>query len=130
MANGSIDFTGWGGVVTNFGGVTGQALALQGTAGNGTYIEIAFSMSGYAALGITFATRGTTTGYTSGLWSWSVNGGAFTTLPGVNTATTSTTFVDKTVDFSSQTAIEQCRLRSAPLHPRRLERTIAQRAHR
>ena len=48
MGTGSIDFSGWGGVVTNFGGVTGQALALQGTEGNGTYIEIAFSMSGHA----------------------------------------------------------------------------------
>ncbi len=105
MGTGAIDFTGWGGVVTNFGGVTGQALALQGTAGNGTYIEIAFSMSGYAALNLAFSTRGTSTGYTSGLWSWSVNGGGFTTLQGVNTATTSTTFVDKTVDFSSQTAL-------------------------
>ena len=103
---GSIDFTGWGGVVTSFGGVTGQALALQGTEGNGTYIEFDFSMTGYAGLTITFATRGTATGYTSGLWSWSANGGPFTTLPGVNTATTSTTFIDRTVDFTSQTAID------------------------
>jgi hypothetical protein len=99
---GAIDFSGWGGAVTNFNGVTGQALALQGTGGNGTYIEIDFSMTGYQGLHVTFATRGTSTGYTSGLWSWSVNGGAFTTLPGVNTATTSTSFIDRDVDFSGQ----------------------------
>ena len=103
--NGSIDFTGWGGTVTDFGGVTGQALALQGTAGNGTYIEIDFSMTSYRGLNVAFATRGTSTGYTSGLWSWSANGGPFTTLSGVNTATTSTTFSNKTVDFSGQTGL-------------------------
>ncbi len=79
--NGTIDFSGWGGMVTNTGGVTGQALTLQGTTGNGTYIEIAFSMAGYSGLSVTFATRGTSTGYTSGTWSWSVNGGPFTTCP-------------------------------------------------
>jgi hypothetical protein len=104
--NGSIDFTGWGGTVTNFGGVSGQALALVGTAGNGTYIEIDFSMAGNRGLNVTFSTRGTSTGYTSGLWSCSANGGPFTTLPGVNTATTSTTFSSKSVDFSGQTTLD------------------------
>ena len=103
--NGAIDFTGWGGTVTNFGGVTGQALALQGTAGNGTYIEIDFSMTGFRGLTVIFSTRGTSSGYTTGTWSWSANGGPFTTLPGVNTATTSTSFSAKTVDFSGQAGL-------------------------
>src|SRR4029078_9654917 len=82
---GMIDLTGWGGTFTNFGGDgSAQALALVGTTGNGTYIEISFSMTGYSALKVNFATRGTSTAYSSGTWSWSVNGGAFTTLPGVN----------------------------------------------
>ncbi|MGZ5552748.1 MAG: hypothetical protein ACXWHF_03830, partial [Chthoniobacterales bacterium] len=104
---GSIDFTGWGGTVTNFGGLNStQALALQqGTGGNGTYIEIDFSMSGHSALMVNFSTRGTTNGFGTGLWSWSANGGSFTTLSGVNTGTTSTSFSAKTVDFSSQTAL-------------------------
>jgi hypothetical protein len=102
---GAIDFSGWGGAVTNFGGVTGQALALQGTAGNGTYIEFDFSMSGYTDLTVTFSTRGTSTGYNSGLWSWSANGGPFSTLAGVNTATTSTTFSPRTVDFTGIAAL-------------------------
>lgn len=101
--SGSIDTSGWGGTVTNFNGVTGQALVVQGTTGNGTYIEVDFSMANYRALNLTFATRGTTTGYNSGLWSWSANGGSFTMLPGVNTATTSTSFVNRSVDFSAQT---------------------------
>jgi hypothetical protein len=103
--SGSISFAGWGGTVTNFNGVTGQSLALQGTAGNGTYIEISFSMTGYSGLNLSFATRGTSTGYNSGTWSWSANGSAFTTLAGVNTATTSTTFSTKTVDFTGISAL-------------------------
>ncbi len=106
VGTGSIDFTGWTGVVTSFGGVTGQALALQGSAGNGSYIEFDFSMTGYAGLTISFQTRGTANGYNIGLWSWSVNGGGFTTLAGVNTATRSTSFSPVTVDFTSQTAID------------------------
>ncbi len=102
---GSIDTSGWGGTITNFNGVTGQSLVLQDTAGNGTYIEIDFSMTGQQGLMVNFQTRGTSTGFNSGLWSWSTNGGAFTTLPGVNTATTSTSFSAKSVDFSGQTAL-------------------------
>ncbi len=71
-----------------------------GSAGNGSYIEIDFSMTNYAGLSVSFPTRGTSDGYTSGLWSWSVNGGPFTTLAGVNTAAPSTTFTNATVDFT------------------------------
>ena len=104
--SGSLNTSGWGGTVTNFSGVAGQSLALVGAAGNGTYIEIAFSMTNYSGLSVTFATRGTSGSYTSGLWSWSVNGGPFTTLPGVNTAATSTTFTSATVDFTGVAALD------------------------
>jgi hypothetical protein len=104
---GSIDTTGWGGTVTNFGGVTGQALALvPGASGDGTYIEFDFSMAGYRGLNLSFATRSNgATSFTSGTWSGSANGGPFNTLPGVNTATSSTSFETKTVDFSGQTVL-------------------------
>jgi hypothetical protein len=107
VGTGSIDLSGWGGTFTNFGGTTGQALALvPGTSWNGTYIEFDFSMTGYRALNISFATRWNgSTSFTSGTWSWSANGGAFTTLPGVNTAASSTSFEAKMVDFSGQTAL-------------------------
>lgn len=107
VGTGSIDLSGWGGTFTNFGGTTGQALSLvPGTSGNGTFIEFDFSMSGYRSLNISFATRSNgATSFTTGAWSWSANGGAFTTLPGVNTATSSTTFETKMVDFSGQTAL-------------------------
>ena len=99
--SGAIDFSGWGGTITNFAGDGGgQALALVGVAGNFTYIEIDFSMGGYNGLSLTFATRGTANGYNTGTWSWSKDGGPFTTLAGVNTASTSTTFATKTVDFT------------------------------
>ncbi len=103
--SGTVNTSGWGGTVTNFGGVSGQALALVGTAGNGTFIEIAFSMTSYSGLSAGFSTRGTSGSYTSGLWSWSVNGGPFTTLPGVNTAPTSTTFVPASVDFTGVSSL-------------------------
>ncbi len=101
----NVNTTGWGGTVTNFGGVSGQSLALVGTAGNGTYIEIEFSMASYSGLSVGFSTRGTTGSYTTGLWSWSVNGGPFTSLPGVNTAAASTTFTAATVDFTAVNAL-------------------------
>lgn len=107
---GSINTTAWGGTVTNFSGVTGQALGLvagTNTAGNNTYIEIDFSMTGYRGLSVAFSTQKNSSGsFTSGVWSWSANGGAFTTLTGVNTvATSSTGFTAMTVDFSGQTGL-------------------------
>jgi len=107
VGTGSIDLSGWGGTVTNFGGTTGQALSLvAGTSGNGTYIEFDFSMSGYRSLNLSFATRSNgSSSFTTGTWSSSANGGAFTTLADVNTATLATTFETKTVDFSGQTAL-------------------------
>lgn len=99
----TISFSNWTGLVTSFSGVSGNALALaeNGTqSGNGSSIEVNFSMTGRRNLVVTFATRGTSTGYTTGTWSWSTNGTTFTTLAGVNTATTGTTFVNRTVDFT------------------------------
>ncbi len=99
----TIDFSGWTGLVTSFSGVSGNALALaeNGTqSGNGSHVDLHFSMTGRRNLVVTFATRGTSSGYTTGTWAWSTNGTTFTTLAGVNTATTGTTFVNRTVDFT------------------------------
>jgi hypothetical protein len=64
---------------------------LIGQAGNGSYIEMQFSMSGLSDLGISFATRGTSTGFNTGQWSYSTDGLNFTDF-GPNTATTSTSY--------------------------------------
>lgn len=97
---GSIILDGWGGTFGNFAGTTlnaqnsdvaGATLSLVGSSGNDTYIEIQFSMSGLTDLGISFATRGTATGFDTGQWSYSNDGLNFTNF-GPNTATRSTTF--------------------------------------
>ncbi len=88
-----------------FGGPTGfgSALSLIGTNGNGGNLDLVFSSSGWAALTVSFFTRGTATGYTSGTWSWSIDGTNFTALAGVNTASTAADFppLPTIVDFSN-----------------------------
>lgn len=84
-----------------FGDTSGGALAVIGSGNNGHYVDFGISMAGYQDPIISFSTRGTGTGFDSGVWSWSTDGSAFTTLTGVNTATRSTSFGSRTVDFSS-----------------------------
>lgn len=74
----------------------GASLSLVGNANNGKAIVIKFSMTGYADLDVSFATRGTSTGFNSGSWAYSTDGTNWTGLPD-NTATTSTSFSVKTV---------------------------------
>lgn len=115
QGNGTLSLTGWTGLVDDFGGSTtnaigldtaGASLSLVSNAGNGTYIELQLNLADYADPIVTFATRGTTTGFPTGSWSYSVGNGSFTTLAGVNTATTSTTFALATVDLSSIDALD------------------------
>jgi fibronectin-binding autotransporter adhesin len=100
--NGSatLSLTGWTGLVDDFGGSTGNAqlgdsagasLSPVGSAGNGSYLEFSFSMAGLENLTIDFSRRGTSTGFSSGLWSYSTDGTTFTQF-GSNTASTSTSF--------------------------------------
>lgn len=112
----SLSLTGWAGTVDDFAGTTlnalngdvaGASLSLiaGGVAapfpGNGSFIDFTFSTAGLADIAVTFATRGTSTGFDSGIWSYSLNSGASFTaslLPG--TATRSTTFATTSVDFT------------------------------
>jgi hypothetical protein len=98
---GWIDLSGWTGTITSFTGTSVLSLALEGQAGNQSYLDFSFSMSGFFDLTAEFQTRGTATGFDSGVWSYSTDGFQFNELPGVNTATRSTSFVLQTVDFSS-----------------------------
>lgn len=100
QGTGTLDLSSWGGTVDDFTGSTinvrgsdpaEESLSLISNAGNGTYIQISFSMTGFTSLDVTFATRGTSTGFSTGQWSWSTDGSSFTDF-GPNTATTSTTF--------------------------------------
>lgn len=97
---GYVSLSGWTGTINSFSGQEGGALALVGRAGNGSWIDFHFSTSGYRDLSLSFATRGTATGFDTGLWSFSTDGANFTALTGINTATRNTTFLTRSVDFS------------------------------
>jgi hypothetical protein len=79
----------------------GYAFAPTGTTNNYQYFQFQIDMSGQQGLILTYATRGTTTGYTNQQWSWSTDGINFThhtTIP--KEYTTNTTYTVQTVDFS------------------------------
>jgi len=103
--NALLRFDSWGGTLTSFSGVTGDALALVGSSGNGTSVLIALSMTGHRDLAVGFQTRGTASGFDSGTWAWSTDGVTFTPMAGVNTGSTSSTFAARTVNFSSVTTL-------------------------
>jgi endonuclease I len=103
--NARLSFEPWRGMITSFSGVTGDALALVGSDGNGSSVLISLSMAGQRDLAVAFQTRGTATGFTSGTWAWSTDGSTFTPLPGTDTASTSATFSARNVNFSSVTAL-------------------------
>ena len=86
-----------------FTGVTGSSLSLIGTNGNGGTVDLVFSASGWAAVSMNFFTRGTSSGYTTGTWSWSIDGISFTTIAGLNTASTASSFplLPTVVDFAN-----------------------------
>ena len=73
--------------------LAGESLSLveSSPSANGSYIEVAFSMTGYSDLIVSFATRGTGLGFDTGNWSWSTDGATFTDF-GANTATTRDSF--------------------------------------
>lgn len=116
VGSGTLNLAGWGGTVDDFGGSTlnalnsdtsGASLSLVlGTSGNGTHVQFSTSLAGYENPVITFATRGTSTGFDTGTWSYSLNGTDFTTLPSVNTASRATDFALVTADFSALDALD------------------------
>lgn len=115
QGTGTVSLTGWTGLVDDFSGSTinaiapdasGASLSLVSNAGNNSYIELQLNLADFGDPIITFAARGTSSGFNSGVWSYSVAGGAFTTISGVNTATTSTTFALQTVDLTSINAVD------------------------
>ena len=102
---GNLDFSQWDGSLASFLGATGNAVALVDQAGNNSWIDVRISTAGFKAISIEFKTRGTSTGFNSGTWSASADSVNFTPLAGVNTATTNTNWIARTVDFSGIAAI-------------------------
>lgn len=118
---GTLSLTGYGGTVAGFAGdgtnaqggaAAGASLSLVAGGssapfpGNGTYVELQLNLADYSNPIVTFATRGTSTGYSTGSWSYSVGGGAFTPVPGVNTARTATTYALATVDLTAFDSVD------------------------
>lgn len=63
------------------GDISGGSISIQGgtdSGNNGGYLEFEFSMENFENLGVSYATRGTSAGFTSQTWSWSTNGTDFT----------------------------------------------------
>ncbi len=89
----------------SFGGTTlnapegvssGGSLSIQGgteAGNNGAYFQIALDMSGLTDLQVSYATRGTSTGFSSQTWSWSTDGVNFTDFSTVSDTNVSSYFV-------------------------------------
>ncbi|MGA1266859.1 MAG: MYXO-CTERM sorting domain-containing protein, partial [Phycisphaerales bacterium] len=81
------------------GDAAGGSFSIQGgtaNGNNGAYLQFQLDMSGFTGLDISYATRGTSTGFSSQAWSWSTDGVNFTTFETV-TGTNNSTFSVKTL---------------------------------
>ncbi len=93
--------------LTAFGGSpsSGKALSVANNSANGYSVVMVVPTTGLENINIAFKTRGTSAGFNTHTWGYSTDGITFTDLAGNNTAVTSSTFLVKTVDFSSITTI-------------------------
>ena len=112
---GTLGLTTWTGTVDDFAGTAinargadlpEESLSLISSAGNGSFITVAISMTLLEDLVVTYAHRGTATGFNAGGWSYSTDGTTFTALAGSPTPTVNTTFALATADFSAITALD------------------------
>ncbi|MFZ4521559.1 MAG: beta strand repeat-containing protein [Bacteroidales bacterium] len=72
---------------------------------NGKSMVIKFSMTALQDPILSFATRGTSTGFNTHTWAWSTDGTNFTPF-GTNTAVITTTFLSKTLNMSTINALD------------------------
>lgn len=78
------------------GDAAGGSISLEGGTGsgnNGAYFQFAFNMSGYQDLAVSYAVRGTSSGFTTHTWAWSTDGVSFTDFGSVSGTNVSTYFV-------------------------------------
>ncbi|HMP72175.1 MAG TPA: fibronectin type III domain-containing protein [Kiritimatiellia bacterium] len=87
-----------------FGDADGVALSPQGTVNNGNHFQIELDMSDAMSLVVTYATRGTSQGYTTHDWRWSTDGISFTSI-GQITGRNVTAWSVQTADFTSVSAL-------------------------
>lgn len=111
--SGSIELTAFSGSTTNAieSDASGNALALVNSNANGKGIVFAVDMSGHESLSISYATRGTGTGFTSQQWSWSADGVNFTALETIASQNSSTWVVKSLATVSTLDGVSTAYLR-------------------
>lgn len=82
-----------------------SSLAIANSSANGFGMVYAFSMAGMEDLSLSYATRGTSTGFSTHVWSYSTDGVTFTDFSTI-TGRTNTSFSVQTVNFSSVAALD------------------------
>ena len=92
--------------LTSFGGLNSVAcLAIANNSANGYFIVFGVSTTGLENINLAFQTRGTSTGFNSHTWGYSLDGITFTDLAGNNTAINTSTYTLQTIDYSAITAL-------------------------
>ncbi|RYZ88837.1 MAG: hypothetical protein EOO68_26040, partial [Moraxellaceae bacterium] len=86
-------------------GLSYSLLGGTSNAANGKAIVLKFSMTGFENPVLTFVTRGTSSGFATHQWAYSVDGLTFTNF-GTNTANTGSTFTLRTLDLSAINAVD------------------------
>jgi len=96
----------------------GGSISMQGgtlvegvPANNGSYLQFAVPMSGYENLNISYATRGTSTGFNTQTWSWSTDGTNFTNFATVTGTNVTTFFVAEATAPADLNGVETAYLR-------------------
>lgn len=118
--NGSDNFNNQSGPeINSFGGTVlndprenadaSRDLALSNQSANGKSVVFKFSMSGYRDLQLTFAQRGSSTGFITEVWSCSTDGTEFVAVDSISNAnasqSTSPYYYLRSIDFSSVTEL-------------------------
>lgn len=86
------------------GAISGGTLSVQGgtdVANNGSYLQFAFDMTGLSDLSVSYATRGTSTGFNTQTWSWSTDGVSFTEFDIVTGTNVTAFFVEQLAPLSA-----------------------------
>ncbi len=83
----------------------GLTYSIISNSANSKALVFVTSTLSYTKIKIVLDVRGTSTGFSTGQWAYSTNGTTWTDF-GTNTATTSTTFSQKSLDLTSITAVE------------------------
>ena len=81
-----------------------QAVAIASTSANGKSVVFKFSMAGFQDLQLSYAQRGTATGFNTETWSYSTDGVNFTEMETIS-GTNVTTFTLREVNFTAATAL-------------------------